>query len=374
MVIVGGGLTGCAAAQAMSAAGLSTVLVEAGTVASGVTAFTSGLLLPEPGPAFRTVVDEYGLRAGRSAFVAWRKAAVDASVLLRRLGIRCGLTPLDSVRAGGSVDERVLRREFEARHDAGLDATWLTPKQVQTATRAAYTCGFRVSGAQALDPGRAALGLASAARARKARVFEQSPVRRIVVGRRQVDVTTDAGIVSADTVVIATGMPTPLFAPLARHVTRRDRFFVMTDVMPASMRRHLWHGELAVGEAHDSSHRVFRTPTHHAIVSGAEGPLVPARRSEAAVREWTFELMYELLRRYPVISGLAPATGWRLTSSVTRDGLPFIGPHRNYPRHLFALGCAGDGSVTAAFLAARVLTRALTGASDKTDAVFGFTR
>ena len=38
----------------------------------------------------------------------------------------------------------------------------------------------------------------------------------------------------------------------------------------------------------------------------------------------------------------------------------YIGPHRNYPRHLFALGGAGD-SVTGAFLAARILVRALQG-------------
>lgn len=374
MVIVGAGLTGCATAQACAAAGLSTVLIDAATVASGGTAFTPGLLLPSPGPAFRAVVDEYGLRAGRSAFTVWRKAAVEASVLLGRLGIRCGLTPLEAVHPGGTTDERALKREFEARHAAGLDATWLTAKQVQAATHAAYVCGFRTSGARALDPVRAALGLASAARARKARVFEQSPVRRITVGRHHVEAMTDTGTVSATTVVVATGMPTALFAPLVRHFVQRDRFFVMTDVMPATMRRHLWQGDSMVDEAHEGSHRFFRTPTHHAIASGPERPTVSPRRSDAAVREWTFELMYELLKRYPVISGLAPVAGWRLTSAVTRDGLPFIGPHRNYPRHLFALGGVGDGSVTGAFLAARILTRALTGAADKADTVFGFTR
>jgi len=51
----------------------------------------------------------------------------------------------------------------------------------------------------------------------------------------------------------------------------------------------------------------------------------------------------------------------------------YIGPHRNYPHHLFALGGGGD-SVTGAFLAARILLRTLQGAAEKDDAVWSFTR
>ena len=46
--------------------------------------------------------------------------------------------------------------------------------------------------------------------------------------------------------------------------------------------------------------------------------------------------------------------GWSTTYGETADGLMYIGAHRNYPRHLFALGGPGD-SVTGAFLAARIL-------------------
>ena len=51
----------------------------------------------------------------------------------------------------------------------------------------------------------------------------------------------------------------------------------------------------------------------------------------------------------------------------------YIGAHRNYPRHLFALGGPGD-SVTGAFVAARILVRALQDAPEKADEVFGWTR
>ena len=98
------------------------------------------------------------------------------------------------------------------------------------------------------------------------------------------------------------------------------------------------------------------------------------RARDGLVHQWTFELMYELLKMYPAISGLQPAFGWRLSSAVTKDALPYIGPHRNYPRHLFALGGSAGDSVTGAFLAARVLVRALEGQPESSDDAFGFTR
>ena len=83
--------------------------------------------------------------------------------------------------------------------------------------------------------------------------------------------------------------------------------------------------------------------------------------------------MYELLTMYPAIAGLRPEYGWELAYGDTADGVMYIGPHRNYPHHLFALGGRSD-SISGAFLGARIITRALQGAAEKEDEVFGFLR
>ena len=85
----------------------------------------------------------------------------------------------------------------------------------------------------------------------------------------------------------------------------------------------------------------------------------------------TGQLMYELSVLYPDISGLAPSHGWEAGYGRTGDGLPYIGPHRNFPRHLFAFGC-GSHAVTDAYLASRILLRHYQEAADDTDEVFGF--
>ena len=87
----------------------------------------------------------------------------------------------------------------------------------------------------------------------------------------------------------------------------------------------------------------------------------------------TGQLMYELSLRYPVISGIMPEYAWTARRVTGRDGLPVIGSHRGFPRHLFAVGLGGLG-LTGAWLAARLLLRQYTGAAEPGDEHFGFGR
>jgi len=374
VVIIGAGLTGCATAYACAVGGIKSVVLESDRVGCGATAYGTGLILPEPGPAFRDIVRAHGLRAGKHAFTAWRRAALDAASLLRRLNIRCGLEPLDSLVTAHEDAEKTLRREYDARMDAGLDLAWLTERHTRAVTRADDVSAFRQAGAFALDPYRACLGIASAARTRGATFYEASPVRKVRVAPRHVEIVSEHGTLRAATVIVTTGAPTSLFAPLRRHFAARDTYQVLTDMMSPSVRRQVGVASATIRDSHTPPHRIRWTADHRALIAGAEQAEAPTRIRDARVREWTFELMYELLKMYPAISGLQPAYGWRLASAVTKDGLPYIGPHRNYPRHLFALGGAAGESTTGAFLAAKIVVRALEGKSETSDETFGFTR
>ena len=82
--------------------------------------------------------------------------------------------------------------------------------------------------------------------------------------------------------------------------------------------------------------------------------------------------MYELFARVARHLGCAARTRVGRPYSAGRDGLPLIGPHRNYPNHLFAFGLGLNPA--AAFLASRLLVRHLSGTVEKTDEAFGFGR
>ena len=368
VVIIGGGLTGCVTAYGAAAAGLKTIVIDANRIGQGGSGYGAGLLLPTPGPSFKDVASSQGLRLARRIFESWHQASIDAAAQLKRLGVRCRVAPHPSLLIGHQ--ETVLRKELEAREAAGLDAQWLATKPIAQATGLSTAGGIRVKDAFTLDPYAACLGVAAAAGRKRGTFFERTEVTKIQVTPRSVDIVCSGGVVRSQKVVIATGTPGAAFKPLRRHFTARDSYLVLTEPMPARLRREFGRGDAVVEDMHTPRHRLVWTADDRVLIGGADQP-APAKGHDAVLIQRTGQLMYELLMMYPAIAGLRPEYGWSVPAAETADRLMFIGPHRNYPRHLFALGSGGD-SVTGAFVAAGILTRALIGKPAKGDDDLGW--
>src|SRR5687768_2078585 len=110
VVIVGAGLTGCATAYVCASAGMKPVVIDAGRIGHGSAGRSAGLVLPEPGPAFRDVAQAHGLRTARRVFEIWGKGATDAAALLRRLKIPGGIESFGDLIVAGPGDEKALQR------------------------------------------------------------------------------------------------------------------------------------------------------------------------------------------------------------------------------------------------------------------------
>jgi glycine/D-amino acid oxidase-like deaminating enzyme len=150
-------------------------------------------------------------------------------------------------------------------------------------------------------------------------------------------------------------------------------YAVMTEPLPAAMRKQLGDRETTLRDTNSPPHRVRWARGERLVIAGADQRETPARTREAVLVQRTGQLMYEFLTMYPAISGLQPEYGWQASYGETADGLMYIGAHRNFPHHLFALG-GGRESATGAFVAARIIARAIQGEPGKEDEVFGWTR
>ncbi len=374
VVIVGGGLTGCATAYAFAASGVKVVLVEAGQVGRGSTGSATGWVGGDPGPAFVDVEKALGRPAARQVFQAWHRAALDFAALLRRLDIKCGFIPQGAAIVATTPDQAVrLKRDYKARRDAGLDAPLLGARVVKNELGLDAAAAIRDTAGGVLNPYRACLGLAAAAADRGATIFERSPVRKIKFGRRKADVITAAGSIRADRVVIATGLPTPLFKSLVRHFWFRTTYLAMTERVPARIRQQLGGRAAVVRDLAEPWHLVRWVDEERLVVAGADMPSPPAVQRDKLAVQRTGQLMYELSTLYPDISGLLPEYGWDESYARTSDGLPYIGPHRNFPHHLFAFGDSSHG-VAGAYLASRMLLRHHLDEIEPADRHFGFTR
>ena len=375
VVIVGGGLAGCCTAFALAAGGVKVVLLEAARIGFGGGSRGPGVLQGEAAPSFRDLDQRHGRRAARGMFEASRRAALDLASTAKRLGIKAEIEVNDALRVmppfGG--DAKAFARELATRRDAGLDAVPLKPSvAMREAALEQSGAGVRLHDWGYADPYRVAMGFARAAIGRGAILFERSAVRRIKVKRKTVEVHADGGMIAADTVIICTGEPTDLFRSLKRHVSFDERYAVLTEPIPAPARKRITARARIITDT-DTPPRLLRwSDDNRLLISGGEQPRTPLRNRDRVLVQRTGQLMYELSRFYPLVSGVMPAYGWDFPIATTADGAMYAGPHRNYPRHLFAWATRHDPAQ--AFLASRILLRHVLGESEKEDAYFAFTR
>ena len=107
---------------------------------------------------------------------------------------------------------------------------------------------MRLGACFTLDPYRACLGLAAAAKSRGGTFFERSRVTKVRAGAKQVDITLEGGLVRARTVIVCTGMATTEFKPLRRHFKAREQYFVVTEPVPAAIRKQLAGRDVTISD------------------------------------------------------------------------------------------------------------------------------
>ena len=373
VVIIGGGLTGCATAYALAAAGAKVTLLEAAQIGRGSSGSSSGWINEDPGVGYADLERLVGGRSAKRVFQSWRRAALDLTALLRRLDVKCFIEARPAVTVAVTPDQVLgLKREQKARRAAGLDATLLNAHAIAGEV-ALQAPALRSKDGATLDPYRACLGLAVSAANRGAVIFERTPVMKVTFNRKSAEVITANGRIHTNRVIVATGIPTPLFKALVRHFCFRTAYFALTEPVPAKIRQQMGTRTFMLRDSAVPPHVMRWTADGRVLVGGADADAPPVRLRDKVIVQRTGQLMYELSILYPDLSGVQPAFGWASDYARTTNGLPCIGPHRNYPHHLFALGDASQG-VTGAYLASKILVRQHFGEMDPTDSIFEFHR
>jgi glycine/D-amino acid oxidase-like deaminating enzyme len=374
VAIVGGGITGAAVAWTFARAGVRVAVLEQARVGRGSTAASSALLMQEPDTDFAELALRYGSKKARRIWQLSRAATRECVQTLKALKIRCQLEELDSVyyalrRSAGSR----LHDEWRRRRRAGIAGRWLDAAALARATGIRGAGAIRTVGNAQVDPYLACVGLVRGAAALGARIFERSPVDKISADANGATLTSGRSVVRCDRVIIATGYATPYFKDLAARFHMWQTYVVATRRVPSRIRRALGLGNVMLWDAGRPYHYARWTRDHRLLLGGGDRSRVPERQRRQALREGVAEVRKFFERRYPGLKDVESDFAWEGLFATTPDGLPYVGPHPDYRRHLFALGYGGNG-MTFGFLAARLLLQWYRGQRDGDCRLFGFER
>jgi glycine/D-amino acid oxidase-like deaminating enzyme len=373
VVVVGGGMSGAMTAYACASAGMKVILLEAGRVGMGGSARATGLLSGEACDSYRDLEARAGRRAARAMFESMQSAPRELAAAIKRLGIKADFELAGHLRmVGPGHSDKLIKRELAAREDADLAASWLLPAAVNRLVKIEAAGAIKLPDAGFADPARLTMGFLAAAIKRGVKVYEKSAVRKITFTRKTATAFLDGGAITTTNLAICIGEPTGLFKPLKRHLRHEERYAVLTEPLPAAVRAELGQRGTVLTDTDSPAHHLWLTADHRALFAGADQKRPADRLREKTLVQRTGQLMYELSRLYPAISGTAPAYGWDVPLAHPVDGVLYAGSHRNFPFHHFAFGTSHDPA--RAYLASRIILRNIQGRPEKADEFFSFAR
>ncbi len=374
VAIVGGGITGAIAALRFAEAGVDAVVLEADRVGHGSTAASSALLLQEPDARLTALADRYGAATARRIWRISHDAARELITLLARLSPRPLVTRRDTVYyTTDANDVAPLHAEYLARRRAGFEATWLTAGDLRTAAGIPARAAILTAGNAHCDPVRACEAVMRDAVRRGVRVFERSAARRIDTRGDGVRIVAGTGVVEARQVVIATGYATRQFKPLAGRFQMSHTYVVATPPLGVRERRELGLADVLLWDTRRCYHYARWTADHRLLLGGADRPIRGGLPAAARVSAAITAIRAHFEPLLPALGDLPIAHAWEGRFANTPDSLPYVGPHRRYPRHVFALGYGGNG-MTFGSLAGRLLVEQWQGVAPKDHALFAFDR
>ena len=361
VAVVGAGYTGLSAALALAERGYSVVLLEAQRVAWGASGRNGGQLNTglRKGPA--DLVAAYGRDGAKRLFDMAEEAKAMVRGRIERHAIPCDLKPGVMLAALKTSDLRWIREEAEvAREVFGYDKLTVLDRDGVRARLASerYEAGMMDDGAAHLHPLNYALGLARAAEAAGARIFETSPVTAIERGSA-LTLKTPGGEVTARFALLAGNAYLGGLEPrIAGAIMPINNYIIATEPLGEARARALIRDDVAV---HDTKFVVdyYRLSADRRLLFG--GGETYSRHDPRDIAGFVRRYM---LRVFPQLADVRIDYAWGGTLAITLSRLPQIG--RLEPNLYYAHGFSGQG-VALTGLAGSLMAEAIAGQAERFD-------
>ena len=318
VAVVGAGIMGTTTAQALAAAGLSVILIDAGPVGSGASSTPGGFVVPHFSVGSPDAIVERVGEIGERLVQATGGSADHLFAKVRALNIDCDARQGGWYQPAHSAAARARIEDVAGQwHSRGFAVEMLSAEETagRTGVEGYEGSWFAPSGGT-IHPLLYCRGLADAAVVSGARLFERSPVLGIERQPGGYALRLNDGRVIANTVILCTnGLSDDLVPPMTASIVTLGVWQCATAPIPAEQRRHLFQRGEALSDTREHLF-TYRVDSEGRIITGALDAfgVSPAHQRAAMARRLRTMLR---LPHLPEITHL-----WTGTSSISASRYP----------------------------------------------------
>jgi glycine/D-amino acid oxidase-like deaminating enzyme len=368
VIIVGAGITGALIGDELTRTGFEVILLDGRHVAHGSTAASTAILQYEIDTSLTNLIEWCG-PAANDLYLSGHEACRRLQRLCEELDVDVNFRTRPSCYLASSPeDAELLPREFELRRAIGLPVEFWDEAQVRSQFDFSAPAALWSEGCGEVDPYRLTHALLRRIRQRGGRVFSETKVRDVTPGESSMTFHTDGGSAEGKYGVIAAGYESRAFLPENVAELKSTYAFATQPLQEFPG----WPRRCLIWETARPYLYLRSTVDGRMLAGGADLPFQNERLRDQMLPQQIAALEARVRAMFPRIS-LKVDNAWAGTFGETKDGLPFIGGHRERPRLLFAL-CFGGNGMTFSVLAAELIREQLLGRKHPLAEAVGFER
>lgn len=355
VAVVGGGFTGLSTALHLAESGVNVALFEAHEIAHRASGRNGGQVVPGFKPTPQALIKRFGTEVATRMMRFGYQSADELFDLVERHNIDCSPTRAGWIQGAFSEGSaRYLQARARAINLHGGDAHYLDRDAMSAATGSTFwPAGLLERRAGAVHPLAFARGLADAAVACGAAIYEHSPVTEITPIAGGVELRVNGQLVRARQVVLATDAYTDrLWPAVAQSYVTVASAQIATEPLPAALRARIMSHGAGVSETRKITYYCRLDPQGRFVIGGrghSSDALDPATRAQ---------LQAAAIERFTELANVEWAHGWACRVGMTIDDLPRL--HQLADGVWTAFGYCGRGVAMGTALG-RVLAQAVRG-------------
>lgn len=341
VLVIGGGITGSLIAHQMVKDGYETVLIDRREIGNGSTSATTSMLQYEIDIPLYELIDQIGEEGAVKAYKACSQSIEDLDKITQELNSEAGFERKESLYyASKKKDVSWLKKEFEARKNAGFNIKWIEKEEILERYEFENTFGGILSSQGAsVDAFHLAHELLAFNSKKGLRVYDKTEMDSVEVKKGFNLVTTKTGQkIKAQKIIYAIGYESAHLIK-EKFVDLKSTFAMVSEIDEKGSEKL---NNTLFWNTSDPYLYMRTTSDGRVLIGGGDEDFRDPEKRDAMIDKKEKEILRDLKDLLPNYHFYTDFT-WAGTFGETKDGLPYISEHKDFPNSYFVLGFGGNG-------------------------------
>jgi len=370
VLIIGSGITGALAAHFLCEAGVKCVVVDKRMASTGSTTASTAQLQYEIDVFLFELIEKIGEENAVKAYKKCLESIFTLQKIIKDLNIDGDFMMKTSLYlASDAKGAKDLRKEYETRIKYGLPVEFLDQKQLKEKFNIDRKAALYNSCSAQADTFKLCQALLNYHKENSGLVvYDHTEVITTENKKNGIVAHTEKkNTITAKKIIAAPGFESE--ALLDEKVMKLNSTYVL--VSKPMKEEQLWNERCLIWETARPYIYIRTTEDNRIMVGGFDEPFQDSKRRDKLMEKKNDLILKRFKKLFPE-SEIELDFYWCGTFGETKDGLPFIGEHKDHPNMYFALGYGGNG-ITFSVIAAQMIRDLYLGNPVETD-LFSFGR